>query len=163
MREKTANFPLTKPTRFPRPGYVTFLGVLTLILSVLDVALWYILTFNVLPILPVAPWFRIFLLIHAVLFALSGTFMLRGANWARLLYYFASLPAFIVAAVYGATLNPIAIGSYIFGFFVLLACYVGLSQPGANRYFAGRSRFLKGRGSDRDDVTGKAHTGHYDY
>lgn len=164
MREKTANFEMTKPGRFPRPGYITFLSVFTLIQAAIDLVLWAVLKFADLPIFPTPGWFLVFLLVHAALFTVCGTFTLLGANWARILYYATCIPSYIIAAVYASALNPLTIGIYIFGFFVLLACYVGFSQPGANRFFSGRSRFFNSKRIRRDNITPrKTHGGGYDY
>ena len=162
MPGKTANFSPAIPGPYLRPGYVTFVSVLAFIRTGIDVVLWCLFKYGNLPILPVATWFLIFLLVDAVLCAACGTLMLLGINWGRILFYVVSFPLFIIEAVYGVSNNPLAIGSAIFGFFVLMVCYLGLSQAGANRYFTGRSRFFKNQRADRDDVSRRHHRD-YDY
>jgi hypothetical protein len=91
-------------------------------------------------------------------FAVSGGFMLRGANWARFLLFFLCAPAILVVMIAQGGLAQVL--------FIILPLLVApwLMLKDSNRYFLGRNTFtkppaeaelLKSRGSER--------SGRYDY
>ena len=71
------------------------------------------------------------LLLSAVLSAFFGCFLLKGANWARILYWTASLPLAVITTLvaYGAWAIPPVL-------FVVLAS-LSLFSRRANRFFRG--------------------------
>lgn len=152
-----------KPNRFPRPGYVTFLCVLTLIRAGLALVIFCAIEFRHIHSLDFFAPLSGLLPACVVIFGVSGAFMLKGANWARVLYFIASFPVFFFSAVFLAERDPLSIASSIWGFFLLVCYYLALTQPRANFFFTGRSTFFKKRKDDYDRPGSKPYRRKYDY
>ena len=75
-----------------------------------------------------------------------GIFMLRGANWARNLFYTGYVGLCLWSYIYVAVQYPlVAIPCIAFLVVVLAAFCIALSMERANRFFTGRSTFFKRR------------------
>ncbi|HWB60456.1 MAG TPA: hypothetical protein VG733_13250 [Chthoniobacteraceae bacterium] len=147
--------------KYPRPGYITFLCVMNLIVSGLLLALLALMAFgpqraNVRP----DPGLEVLGLMEVVFFATCSGFMLTGANWARLVYLWGIFPATVVVAVYGFIHDPLVIGNCIWRLFWAAVWCLALTQPRANRFFTGRSSF--GKSGDPDFAT-KRNSRDFDY
>ncbi len=91
-------------------------------------------------------------------YAVSGCFMLRGANWARFLLFFLCAPAILVVLIAQGGLAQVL--------FVILPLLLApwLMLKDSNRYFLGRNTFTKP--PPEEEVLksrGSHHSGRYDY
>ena len=159
------------PTRYARPQYVTWLCVWILILSALGLALSVVVVaFNALHVQPEdepGQQAKAFVLGVPFLTALCAIYMLRGANWARILFFVSCVPVVAALRIFiemCVAYNEVAaVPAWIGCILCVLVYCIALSMEGANRYFTRRDTFFKAEKKSRKGGGRSEHAGRFDY
>jgi len=154
-----------KHNRFPRPAPVTFTGNLLWI--------WGVISFLLVDpkVRAEIPYYAC-IVASALLYAVCGIFVLRGADWARILVFVALLPAYVVDAAIGFYIHgPITeddgmsvAALVLVNFIIFFVIGALLLSVDANYFFVGRSTFFRKRkgGGTRHSYR-NARPGSFDY
>jgi hypothetical protein len=144
-----------QPNRYPQPVTVLVIGCILLVYAL--VAVW---TPVALLIANAASWpdpvFLTCAMVLPPLLAICGSFILRGAAWARALFFAACIPLYLVLVAWKGEhfgivgiLPPFSLSLFL------------ISAP-ANRYFTGRETFFKAQ--QHDALAGQRERGgRYEY
>ena len=173
-----------KKRHFERPGYVTLIGVLILAGALAELLLlvvetragkdfipdllmtgdnlaavvWSLAGGNFMFRSPDAMSWAYF-----VVSLICGVFMLRGANWSRILFYTGYLGLCVWSYVSWMTGYPLTIPYVVVRAVILGVFCVALSMEGANRFFTGRDALFKGKRRRGDVEPSKTEAGWFDY
>lgn len=144
-----------QPNRYPQPVAVLVIGCILLVYAV--AAVW---TPVALLVGNAAGWpdpvFLSFAMVFPPLLAICGSFILRGAAWARNLFFAACIPLHLfLVAWQGEHFGVVGIlPPFLLSLFLI-------SGP-ANRYFTGKETFFKPQ--QHDALTGqRERSGRYEY
>ena len=139
---------------YPRPDSVAFVSYI-----LLTYAVWIPVDCFLRKVVGVDdPLFKDYSVACPILYAICGCFMLRGSNWARILFFGACIP--ILLALLASEERPMVILRSI----VPLLLALILLTRGANRFFIGRTTLFKPRPvEERPKDYVKPRGGRYDY
>jgi hypothetical protein len=173
-----------KRRHYERPGYVTFLSVLLLVGAAAELLVLYMfqrggreqMTFLLMntyfPFTIVLSLVGGDFLLHSadwvsgaqfVISLACGVFMLKGANWGRMLFYTAYLGLCLWSYICWMVDNPLVIPFITCRMVILVAFCIALSMERANRYFLGRGTFFKSNRGEGGLEPRKSSPGRYDY